>query len=270
MFSGNFAFSLTDHNLLAASCQALSLYFQSVDMQCKPMPLKCPRADIDPLCIPPLRVDGNISVSFKHLSEMENGKFVSEVSGTSINISVTDVGEEGSVSLLLSSIPLLVLRRLSDGVVINGSFSGLLGVGRLYPVRVRNEVFEVGGRSLHNVIVEIANNLTVLSIDRVEYLHDVILLSFANECFYLVLMGITSGIPENTPFPAVFKVCGFKNSTQIPLTGLHLKVNKSLDNVAGNFLEVIEEKNAPGELLVCIYLTVDCIVFDKYPVDRWI
>ena len=247
----NFAFSLTDHNLLAASCQALSLYFQSVDMQCKPMPLKCPRADIDPLCIPPLRVDGNISVSFKHLGEMENGKFVSEVSGTSINISVTDVGEEGSVSLLLSSIPLLVLRRLSDGVVVNGSFSGLLGAGSLYPVRVGNEMFEVGGRSLHNVIVEIANNLTVLSIEHDP--RDVILLKLNNQCFYLVLMGITGGTSENSPFPAVFKVCDFNGSTKIPLTGIHFIVNKSLEyKVAEDYLaniEIIERRNVSSKLL---------------------
>ena len=221
------------------------------------MPLKCPRADIDPLCIPPLRVDGNISVIFKHLGEVENGNFVAEVSGTSINISVTNVGEEGNVSLLLSSIPLLVLRRLSDGVVVNGNFSGLLGVGSLHPVSVRNEVFEVGSRSLHNIIVEIANNLTVLSIDHVKYVQDVILLRFVSECFYLVSLGITGGTSENSPFPAVFRVCDFNSSTQIPLTGLHLKVNKSLeDNVAKDFLEVIEEKNVPGELLVCIYITL--------------
>ena len=234
------------------------------------MPLKCPRADLDPLCIPPLRVDGNISVIFKHLGEVENGNFVAEVSGTSINISVTDVGEEGSVSLLLSSIPLLVLRRLSDGVVVNGNFSGLLGVGSLHPVRVGNEVFEVGSRSLNNIIVEIANNLTVLSIDHDP--RDVILLKSNNQCFYLVLTGITGGTSENSPFPAVFKVCDFNSSTKIPLTGIHFIVNKSLEfNVAEDYLaniEIVERRNVSGELFPCssnytkFYILVT--VFQRY------
>ena len=240
-----------DERTLSVSCEGIQQYLQSIGKQCIALPTSCPELQRDPSCIPTIQVDGNIHVDANNVGS--TNPFIADISGNSIYISVTTgVGEEGSVSLLLSTLTLLLPWRLSDGSVAGLNTSGLLGVHSRSPVTVRNEVFQNGNNVFQNVTVTISEHSPELGISTPEALKDAFVLESSNKKrVYLVLLDNTTGTGENSPFPAVFDIGRFTDTVQIPLSGLHVPLNASVDHsTAGDYIayaEVLEDKDTRGE-----------------------